>query len=443
MRARKGISKVYAIIMICIVVVAGIVAAWYLTRPAPPKIKIGWPVPITGAIAPFGEPDPWIAEEIEEFVNEELGGIYIEEYGKKIPIEILVRDTKSDSDFAATVATDLITREEIDLMVVLHTPGTTVPVCIECEKYDVPTIALDTPVLSWLTGAPYEWSFLAFWTEPDVAEIFMGMWEIVRGETSEIACGLWSDDPDGLTFRVASIALAEERGYEFVDSGLAPYGTLDFSPYIMEWKGANAELLTGNFIPPDFATLWTQCYELGFVPKVATIGRSILFPPAVEALGGDLPLGLTTEVWWSPYHPFESSLTGQTAEELSEAWEEESGKQWTQPLGYSHAAFEVAVDVLERAGTLDKTELRDAIAETDLETIVGPINFKKPLSSEEVGRYTDDYPELITYADHYSITPVVGGQWVEGTEWTWELELVYNWKYDDIPETADMILIPS
>jgi len=441
----KGISKmIYAIIVIAIIVVAGVVVAWYVTRPKVPEtIKIGWPVPITGAIAAFGEPDPWIAEKIEEYVNEEMGGIYMEEYGKKLNISILVRDTTSDADFAATVAEDLITLDEIDLMVVLHTPGTVVPVSTTAERYEVPTIALDCPLVSWLTGAPYDWSYCAFWTEPDVAEIFMGMWELVRNQTNEVACGLWSDDPDGLSFHDATIALAEERGYEFVDSGLVPYGTDDFSPYIEEWKGADAELLTGNFIPPDFATLWGQCYELGFVPKVATIGRSILFPPAVEALGGDLAWGLTTEVWWSPYHPFVSSLTGQTSEELAEAWEEESDKQWTQPLGYSHAAFEVAVDVLERAGSLDKEKLRDAIAETDLDTIVGPINFQEPLSSEEIARYEEDYPELIDYKDHYSITPVVGGQWVKGTEWTWEIELVFNWKYDEIPETADMILIPG
>lgn len=424
------------------VVIAGIVAAWYLIKPAAPEvIKIGWPTPITGAIASFGEPDPWIASEIENLVNAG-GGIYMSEYGKKIPIQILVRDTQSSSDFAATVAADLITREGVDLMVVLHTPGTVVPVTTTCEQYQVPCIALDCPVLSWLTGAPYEWSYLAFWTEPDVGEIFMGMWNLVRTETNSVACGLWSDDPDGASFREATIALAQRDGYTFVDSGLAPYGTSDFSPYIEAWKTAGAELLTGNFIPPDFATLWRQCYELGFVPKVATIGRSILFPPAVEALGGNLPLGLTSEVWWSPYHPFSSSLTGQTAEQLCMAWEEESGKQWTQPLGYSYAAFEVAVDVLERAGSLDKTKIRDAIAETNLDTMVGNINYQKPLTSEETARY-ENYPDLITYADHYSITPVVGGQWVPGTEWPWELEIVYNWKYDEIPETAEMILIPS
>jgi hypothetical protein len=29
--------------------------------------------------------------------------------------------------------------------------------------------------------------------------------------------------------------------------------------------------------------------------------------------------------------------------------------------------------------------------------------------------------ELINYQDHYSITPVIGGQWVKGKTWPYDL----------------------
>ena len=105
----------------------------------------------------------------------------------------------------------------------------------------------------------------------------------------------------------------------------------DFSTFINGWKKANVEILLGNTIPPDFITAWRQCKRLGFRPKVATIGKAILFPSAVGALGGDLPNGLTTEVWWSPHHPFKSSLTGESAKNLCDAWTKDTGKEWTQP----------------------------------------------------------------------------------------------------------------
>jgi len=447
--SKSAITKIQATIIAVVIIVAIIagVAYYYSALPkAPEYIKIGWPVPLTGGIASFGEPDPWVAQQVEDYVNNKMGGIYLSEYGKKIPIKIIQRDTKSDADFASTVAAELITKEQVDLMVVLHTPATVVPVSTQSERYGVPCIAFDCPVLSWLTGAPYKWSYLAFWTEVDVAEVFVGIWDTLGNKTNKVVAGLWSDDPDGRTFRELTVTVAKARGYTVIDSGLAPYGTTDFSSYIQQWKSAGAEILTGNFIPPDFASLWRQCREMGYVPKVATIGRSVLFPSAVEALGGDLGVGLTTEVWVHKVSPFKSSLTGQTPADLAEAYEKATGKQWSTPLIFSHAALETAVDALQRAGSLDKEKIREAIANTDLDTIVGHVNYKKPLSqiltSEELALY-QQHPELINNQEHYSITPVIGGQWVKGTKWPYELEVVYNWKYDNIPETAQVKTIPE
>lgn len=266
---KKLLVAIVVFVVVVIVISVGVYLAISSAILIPKSIKIGWPVPITGAIATFGEPDPWLAEYITKIVNEEKGGVYLSEYGQKIPIEILVRDTKSNEGFAASVAEDLILKEKIDLMVVLHAPSTTVPVSSMCEKYKVPCIVFDTPVLSWLKGKPYEWSYLHFWTEPDVAEAHVGMWDLVKEQTNKRAGGLWNDDPDGRTFMEATIAVAEEHGYDFVgDEGLSPYGTEDYSSYITDLMEKDVELLAGNFIPPDFATFWRQCDAMGFHPKV-------------------------------------------------------------------------------------------------------------------------------------------------------------------------------
>jgi hypothetical protein len=55
-------------------------------------------------------------------------------------------------------------------------------------------------------------------------------------------------------------------------------------------------------IPPDFTTFWTQAQQQGLKPRIATVGKALLFPASVEALGtgGDK---LSTEIWWSPIIP--------------------------------------------------------------------------------------------------------------------------------------------
>ncbi|MGB9858435.1 MAG: ABC transporter substrate-binding protein [Moorellaceae bacterium] len=379
-------------------------------------ILIGRPNPTTGAVSGFGEGSPWVEERLLEAINKD-GGIYIQELGKKLPIKIKVVDTESDATKAAEVATKLILEDKVDLMLVEHTPATVNPVSAVCERYEVPCIALDAPVDAWLTGGPYKWSYLAFWTTDSVANVFVGMWDEVAGKTNKVVGGLFANDADGKTFSDSIVKKMTERGYKFVDPGKIPTNTKDFTATINKFRQEQVEIVAGNMVAPDFATAWRQFHQQGFVPKLATIGRAILFPSDVSALGGDLPMGLTTEVWWSPYHPYKCSITGQTAKELCDAWTQATGKQWSAPLGFKHAGIEIVVDVLKRAQSLDKNKIREAIAQTQLNTIIGPIKYNE---------------------QHYAETPVVGGQWVKGEKWPWELRIVYNKEHPEIPKTGEL-----
>ncbi len=441
----KAVTKLQAVILIVIIVVVAVSGAAIYTINSPTAatvIKIGWPDPLTGALASFGEPDSWIAQKVTDYVNNQNGGVYISSLGKKLPIQIIVKNTESDINKAAQVANDLINKDHVDLMVVGHTAEVVVPVSEECEKYGVPCIALDCPVLSWLHGAPYTWSYLGFWAEPDAAAVFVGMWDQVKDQTNTKVAGIWSNDTDGKTIQECVSHIAAQKGYTYTDLGLVSYGTTDYSSYITTCKENDINILTGGMSPPDFAVFWKQCADMGYTPKVATVARAILFPSSVEALGDDLAAGLSCENWWSAYHPFNSSLTGWSAQELCMMWEEESGKQWTAPMGYALGLFDIAVDAITRAGSLDKTAIRDAIANTDLDTIVGPINFKTPLTADQAARY-EAWPQLAQYKDHYCITPVVGMQWVKGTTNPWEPQIVYQWEYQKIPKTANMTLMPG
>ncbi|MBW2065815.1 MAG: ABC transporter substrate-binding protein [Deltaproteobacteria bacterium] len=376
-------------------------------------ILIGRPNPSTGPIADFGAATPWVDERVLAEINKD-GGIYIKEFKKKVPVKVKIMDTESNPTKAGEIASRLIMRDKVDLMVFFHTPDTVNPVTSICERFRVPGISLDAPLEPWLEGGPYKWVFHAFWSvEKDIVPVYTGMWEQI--ETNKVVGVLMANDPDGVSWSAIFKRVAESMGYRVVDLGRFPYGLKDFSPFINGWKKEGVEILLGNTIPPDFATAWRQCHRLGFKPKVATIGKAILFPSAVGALGGDLPNGLTTEVWWSPHHPFKSSLTGETSREMCDAWIRDTGKEWTQPIGYKHAGYEIAVDVLRRAQTLDREVLRRAIADTDMDTIVGHIKYNQ---------------------ENYSRTPLVGGQWVRGEKWPWELKIVYNKEHPYIPLTG-------
>ncbi|MBI4965155.1 MAG: ABC transporter substrate-binding protein [Desulfomonile tiedjei] len=380
-------------------------------------ILVGLPNPSTGPLADFGEASPWANERALAAINGR-GGIYVEEHGKKLPVRMKMVDTESDPTRAGEVAVKLILQDQIDLMVVLHTPDTVNPVAAICERYGMPCISLDAPVEAWMTGGPYKWCYHAFWTVDALTDLYIGMWDLCADRTNKVVGGFWPNDADGKEWSDLFKKKLPPRGYRVIDPGRFPHFTRDYTGFVNLFKKENVEIVTGVVIPPDWAAAWRQCRQLGFVPKVASIGKAILFPSAVQAIGSDLAAGLTSEVWWSPHHPFKSSLTGETAETLCEAWSKETGKPWTQPIGFKYAALEIAFDALSRAGSLDREKIRQAVAATDMDTIVGHI------------KYNDK---------HYAETPLVGGQWVKGKRWPWELEIIYNKGHREIPKTAELM----
>ena len=165
----------------------------------------------------------------------------------------------------------------------------------------------------------------------------------------------------------------EKRGYKVVNTGSFDPFAENFTSQISAFKSAGCEIVTSVLPPPTFTSFWTQAAQQGFKPKIVTPGKSAEFPAAVRALG---PLGknIAIEVWWSPYHSFASHLTGQSSAELGAAYTKASNKTWTMPLGFKHALFEVATDVLKRTKALEPNAIREAIAATAYESIVGPVH---------------------------------------------------------------------
>jgi branched-chain amino acid transport system substrate-binding protein len=331
--------------------------------------------------------------------------------GRTYPIDVLVKDSQSNPNRAAEVAKELIVRDKVDLMLVASTPETTNPVSTQCEIEEMPCISTVAPWQPWLIGRqanpaggppawkPFQHTYHFFWGLEDVIAVFTNMWRQVQ--TNKSVGGLFPNDGDGNAWgdsKVGFPPVLSAQSYKLTDPGRYQNLTDNFSAQISAFKSAACEIVTGVVLPPDFTTFWKQALQQAYKPKVASIGKAILFPVAVEALGRD-GHNLSSEVWWSPNHPFKSSLNGMSARALASAYESATKKQWTQPIGFVHALFEVAADVFKRTAAVgDPQATTKAIAATALDTAVGKIEWNganlPPFAAKNVAK-----------------TPLVGGQW--------------------------------
>ena len=388
-------------------------------------LTIGYVSPKTGPLAPFAAADDFVIGQVKAATSQ---GVQVG--SRKVPLQILVRDSQSNPSRASEVAADLITRDAVDLMLVSSTPETVNPVSDQCEANGVPCVSTIVPWQPWFFtrgGKPdkgFEWTYHFFWGLEDVISVYADMWDQVS--TNKVVGGLFPNDADGNAWgdpQKGFPAGLKPRGYSVVDPGRFQSLTDDFSTQIGRFKAADAQIITGVIIPPDLTTFWTQSRQQGLRPRAASIGKSMLFPSAIEALG-DSGLNLSADVWWSPNHPFSSSLTGASSAQVAAAYTAQTHKQWVQPLGFIHALFEVAVDVARRShGAGDRTAMRDALKSTKLNTIVGPVDWSK-----------GPVPNVTK-------TPLVGGQWRRGSTFKYDIVIVSNKQYPTIPTAGHMELL--
>jgi branched-chain amino acid transport system substrate-binding protein len=203
-------------------------------------------------------------------------------------------------------------------------------------------------------------------------------------------------------------------------------GTEDFTEQISAFKAAGCEIGYGIFIPPTWS-ISKQSIQQGWIPKLPTYAKAMLFPQTVEVVG-PIANNLCAEVWWTPAYPYTSSLLGQNCQEFAADFEAKKNMQWTQPLMH-FLIFEWAIDALTRTKNVDdKNAIVDAVKTTKLETIAGMIDFTAPV--EPAGPPFTVGPCHI-HENVYK-SPMAAGQWRTSTKYPFDLTIVGNKACPDV-----------
>ncbi len=381
------------------------------------EILIGYVAPLTGPLSVFTVATKWVEEQLLPIMNAE-GGVYIKQYDKNLPIRIIYGDCESDSTKASEVADKLVMSDGVDLLIGAWTPSVALPVSAVGERRKVPVLISNSPVNMWLEGGPYEWATGILFDYQMTLEDYITTWDKV--DTNKRVGLVLDTTVDGISTAELLSEMLPPAGYEIVDPGRFPEDTNDYTNIISQLSQADVDILSVNMITPNFAVFWKQLKQFGWVPKVLTCGRAIQFTSDIVALGD--AAGLTTEVHWDRTFPFASSVTGQSCEEIAEAWEtDHPDVQVPSTLGYDYSCLETAYDALKRCETLEPADILAAILATDLDTPFGKVTF-------------DDR--------NASIMPCVTAQWVEDDKWGYTMKVVASDTYPLIP-AVDPIVMPG
>ena len=294
-------------------------------------IKIGYVSPLTGPDAGFGEPDPYVVSLARKAFE---SGLTIG--GKKYNVQIITEDSQSGTR-AAQAAADLINSSDVDLILTTSAPETVNPVSDAAEAAGVPCVSTVVPWEAWYFGrqanpaAPvdFKWTFHFSFGVAQFANAYEKLWPQVP--TNKVVGVMWPNDADGNAIRAALGPLLKMAGYTIIDPGAYADGSTEFTSQINLFKQKNCEIFNTFPIPPDFVTFWEQAAQQGYVPKIAQIAKTGLFPSQVTALGS-IGNGLASGVYWAPTFPYKSSLTGISSADLATGYEFEL-RQGVEPAG--------------------------------------------------------------------------------------------------------------
>jgi branched-chain amino acid transport system substrate-binding protein len=337
-------------------------------------IKIGFVSPQTGQLSVFTQSNGYVLGQVRKAL---AGGLTIG--GKKYDVEIIAADSQSSSARAATVASQLVQQQQVDFLLATATPETVIPVSAQAEAAGVPCVLTICPWEQWYYSSSgvaksFTYSYMYFLGTQEETSLFTRVW--AKASTSKVVGGLWPNDVDGAGFeKYMKAKLGAMGGWKVVPSGGYADGTSDFASIISKFKAADVEVLHAVPIPPDFITFWRQAHQNGFTPKIATISKALLFPSAASALG-PLVNNVMSPLWWTPQFPYKSSLDGTTASAFAAGYKTATGQEWTQPMGFNYAVFEIAVAALKASGDpKDAKAVASAIGQLKGQAITGNYDF--------------------------------------------------------------------
>ncbi|MEM3356239.1 MAG: ABC transporter substrate-binding protein, partial [Candidatus Bathyarchaeia archaeon] len=158
--ANQALAKIYAVVIAIVIVVAVIagVAYYYLVSmqpqlPAKEKLLIGVPLSLTGINAPGATAHslPVFRMIVDEY--NEKGGLFIPEYGKRLPIELKIYDDKSDMETMLRLLDKLITDDKVDYLLSPWGTAFTFAASTTFEENHFPLIAITCSSVQLVTKA--------------------------------------------------------------------------------------------------------------------------------------------------------------------------------------------------------------------------------------------------------------------------------------------------
>lgn len=393
--------KKCVVLLTMVLVVAVVISPAARAASSKDRIRMGWVTSLSGILASSVAATVGPAYEIWLDEVNAKGGIYVKEYGRRLPVEIVRYDDKSDVGTMTKLLEKAILEDRVDF--VLAPWGTAMLYASASVANKHKYILLGNAggaikLREIMPKLPYVFSVL------NMADTQMPLLARILSEVKvKKVAMIYIEDLHGIEYRDAALQEMKKKKIDVVMSRSFPHDTKDLTPLLKEAKAADVDAFLGLLYPEEAFLATGQAMEIGFSPKVFFLTVGPMLTQFRDAFGAKAVEGIMGGGAWNEKTSPEAKRLADTLMKKYKGIE-----YWGQLFYYSSMQFlEKAV---EEAGTLDQTKVRDVMATKTFETAMGPMKFDNlrfnMTHPGEIGQWQNGNWEIIDIGKKRTAAPV-------------------------------------
>lgn len=339
------------------------------------KIKFGYTISKTGpfaggaGITTLPNYELWVKD-----VNA-AGGIKLGD--KRLPIEIVEYDDRSNSEEAVKAIERLANQDKVDFILSPWGTGLNLAVGPTLNRLGYPHLAV-TSVTDKAPELAKRWSNASFWLGTS-AQISNALADLLGKLKSEGKIGgsialVSVADQFGIELASAGREAFKKAGFTLAYDKTYPLGSQDIQPLLKDAMAANADTFVAFSYPPDTLAITEQAQLLKFNPKVFYVGVGTAFPlyKGKFAANSDGVMGIGG--WNADSPPLKDYFARHKAATNKDP------DRWASSITY--ASLQVLQQAIERVGKVDRAAVAAEIRSGTFDTIIGKVKLKDGLLQE-------------------------------------------------------------
>lgn len=341
------------------------------------SIRIGYAISKSGpnaggaSITQIPNYEMWVKD-----VNDR-GGIMLKGIGKRLPIEIVEYDDRSNSEEAVRAVERLITQDKVDLLFPPWGTGLNLAVGPVFNKHGYPQITFSA-VTDKAPELAKRWpnSFWLLGTSAQYIDALVGLLTKVRGEGKIGANVAMVSIADGFGIDLSTAARngLNKAGFKLVYDKSYPIGTQDMAPLIGEAQRSGADVFMAFSYPPDTFALTEQSKISSYAPKVMFLGVGTGFPVYPAKFGANVE-GIMSLGGWS-----KDNKGVQDYAQKHEAMFKRGPDRWGSAVGY--ASLQMLEQAIERVGRIDRAAIIKELQSGSFDTVLGKVKLENNMAKD-------------------------------------------------------------